>query len=108
MIDGPEVLRFVAAFAVIGLVLFAFTMLSRQGARAGSFLRRDRLIEVIETTPLARTSSLHVVKIGESYLVIGRTEGGMSVLKEIPDEVVARRTAGAPSWPLRFLAPRPR
>jgi flagellar biogenesis protein FliO len=108
VIDAGELLRFVAAFGAIALVLFAFAVLSRRGVRAGSFLRRDRLVEVIETTTLPHSSSLHVVKLGESYFAIGRTDGGISVLSEIPRDVIERRQAADVKPRLNLLAPRSR
>jgi flagellar biogenesis protein FliO len=108
MIDAAELLRFVAAFGVIALVLYGFAAFSRRGARPGSFLRRDRIVEVIETTPLPHASSLHVVKLGDAYFAIGRTEGAISVLSEIPKEVVERERAAASGRRIGLLAPRPR
>ncbi len=108
MIDAGELLRFVAAFGVIALVLYAFAAFSRRGVRPGAFLGRGRLVEVIETTPLPHASSLHVVKLGDEYYAIGRTEGGISVLSEIPKEVVERREAAQTTRKFKLLAPRPR
>jgi flagellar biogenesis protein FliO len=108
VIDAGELLRFVAAFGVIALALCAFALLSRRAARVGSFLHRDRLVEVIETTTLPHSSSLHVVKLGEAYFAIGRTDGGISVLSEIPNDVVERRRAADAKPRLNLLAPRSR
>jgi flagellar biogenesis protein FliO len=108
MIDASELLRFVAAAGVIALVLFGLGAVSRRGMRPGSFLRRERLVEVIETTSLPHASSLHVVKLGDSYYAIGRTEGGISLLSEIPAEVVERRRAADTAPRINLLAPRSR
>ncbi|MBC5798489.1 MAG: FliO/MopB family protein [Candidatus Eremiobacteraeota bacterium] len=91
MIDAAELLRFLAAFTVVGLVLFALSRLSRQGSRLGPFLRRSRIVEVIETTPLPHGSALHVAKFGDTYYVIGRTDHGISLLAEVQQEVILRR-----------------
>jgi flagellar biogenesis protein FliO len=103
VIDAAQLLRFLAAFAVIGLALFGFTLLSRNGARVGTLLRRGRIVEVIETTPLPHASSLHVVKVGESYLVIGRTDHGISVLTEVPKDVIDRRETLATARTVKLL-----
>ncbi len=108
MIDAVELLRFVAAFGVIALVLCAFAAFSRRSALPGLFLRRDRIVEVIETRPLPHASSLHVVKLGDVYFAIGRTEGGISVLCEIPKEVVDRERAATTAHRISLLAPRSR
>jgi len=121
VIDGAELLRFVAAFAVIALAMYGFATFSRQGAGARAFLRcaqgagaraflrRGRLVEVIETTPLPHSSSLHVVKLGDAYFVIGRTDGGITMLGEIPKDTIDRRgAASANGRRLNLLAPRSR
>lgn len=108
IVDGAELFRFIAAFGLIALVLYAFAVFSRRGLRAGTFLQRDRLVEVIETTPLPHASSLHVVKLGDAYYAIGRTEGGISVLSEIPKEVVDRRADAGAARKFKLLAPRAR
>ena len=95
MIDAAELLRFLAAFAVIAIALVAFSMLSRNGARVGSFLSRGRIVEVVETTPLPHAASLHVVKVGDAYYVIGRTDHAISLLTEVSKEIVERREVEA-------------
>jgi flagellar biogenesis protein FliO len=90
-VDGDLVLRFFAAIALIGLGLYAFAAIAKRGGfRPGSFLQRERLVEVIETTPLPRAGSLHVVKVAEAYFVIGRTDTGISLLSEIPKDAIRR------------------
>ena len=55
--------------------------------------RGDRLVSVIETTPLSPTASLHVVKLGERYHVIALSSGTVSLLSEIEPPVVERFAA---------------
>jgi flagellar biogenesis protein FliO len=88
-------LRFVAALALIALGLSAFAAIAKRGGIRMAFSRRERLVELIETTPLPQTGSLHVVKVAESYLVIGRTDGGISLLGEVSREAVERAAARA-------------
>jgi len=90
MIDAGELLRFVAASGVIALVLYGFAALSRRHVGAGRFPRRDRLIEVIETLPLPHASSLHVVRLGDAYVAVGRTAGAISLLTTVPTDAVER------------------
>ncbi len=99
MIDAAEVVRFLAAFAVIGLALFAFAMLSRSGGRMSAFLRRNRgrIVEVIETTPLPHAGSLHVVKVADAYFLIGRTDHAIALLSEVPREAIERLVIEPPS-----------
>jgi len=105
MIDAGEILRFLAAFAVIGIVLLAFALLSRNRGRLGAFLRcnRGRIVEVIETTPLPNAGSLHVVKMGDAFFVIGRTDHAIALLSEISKEIVAEATCEAPVPSLPLL-----
>jgi flagellar biogenesis protein FliO len=104
VIDAGEILRFLAAFAVIGILLLAFALVSRNGGRLGAFLRcnRGRIVEVIETTPLPNAGSLHVVKMGAAFYVIGRTDHAISLLSEIPKEIIDQAKCEAPvlSFPL--------
>jgi flagellar biogenesis protein FliO len=96
--DDAIVLRFVVACTGIALGLAALTAFGTRGRlRAVSFLRRERLVEVIETTPLPHASSLHVVKVADAYLVIGRCDGGISLLGEIPRAAAERAAARAES-----------
>lgn len=99
MIDAAEVVRFLAAFAVIGLALFAFAMLSRSGGRMRVFLGRSRgrIVEVIETTPLPHAGSLHLVKVADAYFVIGRTDHAIALLSEVPGEAIERLIVQTPS-----------
>jgi hypothetical protein len=59
--------------------------------------RGDRLVNVIETTPLSPTASLHVVKLGETYHVITLSAGAMSLLTQIEPPVVERFAAARKS-----------
>ncbi len=95
VIDGAELLRFLAAFIVVGLVLFGLSRLSRQGLRMGTCFRRGRIVELIETTPLPHGAALHVAKVGDAYYVIGRTDHGISLLAEVPHEVTLRHDVPA-------------
>lgn len=98
MTDVPLVLRIVSAFAVVGLALYAFAIISKHRMNSSSIARSDRLVNVIETTPLAQNASLHVVKVGERYHLIAHTSGTVSLLTEIeaPD---AERVAAVRRFP---------
>jgi flagellar biogenesis protein FliO len=50
-------------------------------------------VNVIETTPLSPTASLHIVKLGETYHVIASAAGTVSLLTEIEPPVVERFAA---------------
>ena len=93
--------RMLGAFAVIALVLFALQFVARAGLRqrlasGGS----RRLVTVLETTFLPNAASLHVVKIADKYVLIGRSGGHIATLSEIPPENVDAWLAAQPASPL--------
>jgi flagellar biogenesis protein FliO len=58
--------------------------------------RRDRLVEVLETSSLGPRRSLVVARMGGELLVLGVSEGGVSLLTTAPAAAVARAPAVAP------------
>lgn len=97
--------RMLGAFAVIAAVLFGLQFLGRTNVRqrlSGGGNRR--LIAVLETTMLPNSAALHVVKVAEKYVVIGRSGGYIATLCEIPQSAIdawleaqaASRVAGVP------------
>jgi flagellar biogenesis protein FliO len=108
VIDTGEIVRFLAAFAVIGCALLGFAVVARGGGRMSALMRRNRgrIIDVIETTPLPHAGSLHVIKAGESYFVIGRTDHAIALLREIPKEAIDRVSSEAPLPATRFFPSR--
>jgi flagellar biogenesis protein FliO len=93
MSDVPTVLRIVSAFAVVRLLLYAFAVISRGRMGTKLISRGDRLVCVIETTPLSPAASLHVVKLGERYHVLALASGTVSLLAEIEPPIVERFAA---------------
>lgn len=90
--------------AISGLALVAFLLLAlyyvvrflSQGRLLT--LGRARLMTVIESTFLAQNTSIHVVKMGGRYFLIGAGSGHVALISEIPPEEVepfveARRRA---------------
>ncbi len=93
--DYALAVRMVAAVAVIALVLFALQIAMRGWARRQlSHAHGGRLVTVIETTTLPNAASLHVVKIGDEYVIIGRSGQHIARLGEIAPETVAAWLAG--------------
>jgi flagellar biogenesis protein FliO len=83
--------RSLAAFAVVALVLaavhFATRGLARVRARAGT---GGRLVTILETTLLPGAASLHVVRVGDRYALIGRSGSHIATLGDVPTESVDR------------------
>jgi len=87
--DYAFAVRMLGAFAVIALVLFALQFVARAGlAQRLTASRGRRLINVLETTFLPNAASLHVVKMGDKYVVIGRSGSTIANLCELPPESV--------------------
>jgi flagellar protein FliO/FliZ len=77
-------LRLLVSLAVIVGLLLVITKLSRKRF-AGN---QRNMIQVIARQPLSRTSAVTVLRVGSQYLVVGATEGSMTLLSELdPDEI---------------------
>jgi flagellar biogenesis protein FliO len=88
--------RLIGACIVVGLVLFVLQAVARRAAlRSASPSPGGRIVAVLETTTLPGAASLHVVRVGERYLLVGRSASQVAALCDIPAEHVAAVT-GAP------------
>lgn len=68
---------------VIFLLYLLFRFLKRVGGVATD---NGDLINVISTRQLASNRFLHVVKLGGEYYLVGSSDGGVNLLKEIKDK----------------------
>jgi flagellar biogenesis protein FliO len=77
------------ALAIVGLMLGGLYFIMRGLSRGRVFSSANRrLVTVLETTMLAQHVHVHVLKVGERYLLIGGSNGSVSTLAELgPDEV---------------------
>ena len=100
-------LRIVAALALLGLTLLAVRLFAGGFARARVREGGERLIDVVETTLLPGSASLHVVKVADRYLVVARSAGYVGALAEIEAERVASwlERGASRSFGPRFLRP---
>ena len=102
--------RLLAACAVIALVLAGLQFAvraavharARGGLRGGrarrlaggradpdrASARGGRLVSVLETTLLPNASSLHVIRVADRYLVVGRSSAHIATLCELPLESI--------------------
>ena len=64
-------LRALYAIAIVAALLVALNYILRTMQRGGTFGLGERMVEVLETTPLANASALHLVRIAEGFYVIG-------------------------------------
>jgi flagellar biogenesis protein FliO len=84
--DIAYVLHIVWAFALIALVLVGMMYVGRAIQRgrvvAGSGGRR--LVSTIESTALAQNVTVHIVRVGEKYFLVGGGSAGVNLLSELP------------------------
>jgi flagellar biosynthetic protein FliO len=67
---------------VIGLIYACLYLLKRWRGPLGAAGRR---LAVLETTRLSTRQSLHLVRVGSQVLLIGATDGGLSLLAELDE-----------------------
>ena len=84
--DIAFVLKVIWAFALIGLVLVGMMYIARavQRGRLVSGNLGRRLVSTIESTALAQNVTVHVVRVGDKYFLIGGGSAGVALLAELP------------------------
>lgn len=81
---------------VFGLLYVTLRMVGRlHGGRSGGLRAGPRAVEVLARSPLSRTASVVVARIGDRCLALGVTDHSVSVLREV--ETTDLQTA-VPSW----------
>ena len=82
-------IRAATALALVALLLYgmfwALRLLS-QGRFAA--LNRNKLVTLVESTFIAQNTSVHVVKIGRRYYLVGASSGHVALISELPAEEV--------------------
>jgi flagellar biogenesis protein FliO len=82
--------RLFGACVVVGTVLYVLQLIARGAARRlASAAPGGRIVAVLETTALPNAASLHVVRVAERYLLVGRSPSALATLCEIPAESVS-------------------
>lgn len=89
----PTLVVLVAVYATIRLLRY----LNR---RVAATVAPSHFLEVVATLPIAGSGVLHVVRVGERYLLIGAGSGGVSLLSELQPEEVAQLRAERERSPL--------
>ncbi|HKU66620.1 MAG TPA: flagellar biosynthetic protein FliO [Candidatus Baltobacteraceae bacterium] len=83
------IVQYVVALLVVALMLFGLYTVVRALGRGRLVTSTDRrLVTVVESTFLAQNTTLHVVKVGERYYLIGGGSGHVNTLAEVPAESV--------------------
>jgi flagellar biogenesis protein FliO len=84
--------KVVWAFALVTLLLLGLTYIVRALSRGRVVIAANRkLVTVVESTFLAQNVTLHVVKVGESFYLVGGGSAGVTKIDDVP-------TALAQSW----------
>ena len=82
-------LRAASALALVALLLYGLfwaVRLLSQGRMLA--LGQGRLLSVIESTVLSQHTSVHVVRIGRRYYLVGAGSGTVALISELPAEDV--------------------
>ena len=81
--------NYIFALVVVALMLVGLYVLVRGIARGRVLISADRrLVTVLESTMLSQHVSLHVVKVGGRYLLVGGGSAQVNTLAELPSEDV--------------------
>lgn len=81
--------QYVLALLVVALMLFGLYTVVRALGRGRLVTSTDRrLVTVVESTFLAQNTTLHVVKVGDRYYLLGGGSGHVNTLAEVPPEQV--------------------
>ncbi len=85
----PFVGQYILALLVVALMLFGLYTVVRALGRGRLVTSTDkRLVTVVESTFLAQNTTLHVVKVGERFYLLGGGSGHVASLAEVPAEQV--------------------
>ena len=89
--------QMLAVAAVLGGLMAALWLLRRKGvARMNLPLRKRsaaRRLEVLERLPLTGTHSLHLVRAGDSVLLIGVSPSSCQAITTLPQSAIAEAAA---------------
>jgi len=81
--------QYILALFVVALMLFGLYTVVRTLGRGRLVASTDkRLVTVVESTFLAQNTTLHVVKAGDRYYMLGGGAGHVNTLAELPPEQV--------------------
>lgn len=86
---GSGLTQYFLALIVVGLMLFGLYAVAR-GLTRGRLLSMTskRLVGVVDTAIVSQNTSIHVVKAGSKYLLVGGGSGHLSALGELSAEEV--------------------
>lgn len=96
---GNAALHMLLGLAIVCAIIFAlYKLLRRSAAKSGKIVRDDGWIQVVSSTPLAPSRSLHLVRVGDEIVLIGSSEQGVTPIRVYaPDEAARLGVDAAPS-----------
>lgn len=100
-------LNFWASVAKLLLALPAVILLAYLSLRLTATLSRERggaSIEIIEKTALNKNQYLCIVKVGERYHLVGTSEHGMTLLRDVEDHEIVAKPIPVSLKPAEFRA----
>ncbi len=82
-------INYFLALSIVALMLVGLYIIVRGLARGRVFASANRrMVTVLESTMLSQHSSVHVVKVGNRYMLVGGSNGNVSMLTELPGDDV--------------------
>ncbi len=83
--DIAFVLKVVWAFALVALLLVALSYIVRALSRSRLVVSANRkIVTIVESTSLAQNVTLHVVKVGERFYLLGGGSAGLTKIDDVP------------------------
>lgn len=79
----PTLISAILFFIVFGCILFLAYVTTRFIGNKGSRNMKGRYINIIETVSLGIDSKLHVIKIGEEYVLISSSGKNIQLIKSV-------------------------
>ena len=84
-------LNYFLALTIVALMLSGLWIVVRGLSRGRIFASADRrMVTVLESTMLSQHASVHVVKVGGRYMLVGGSNGSVSMLTELPPDDVEK------------------
>lgn len=101
MSEGWYIFGAVLKFIGVILLIFGCAMAARRWPSLVLRQARKRSVVLVETLRLSPRQALHLIKTGESYLLVGATDQGIQLVSTValPEEQPAEQAAAAAELP---------
>jgi flagellar biogenesis protein FliO len=84
-------INYFLALTIVALMLGGLWIIVRGLSRGRIFASADRrMVTVLESTMLSQHASVHVVKVGPRFMLVGGSNGNVSLLAELPPDDVEK------------------